>query len=288
MNTINDLSAQQAGTLARQRQMNTASNTPPQPTAQQQAAAQQELDGQTGVGQCPYCGAEVDADADLCELCHHYIRKDICSFCGAPMVGDASFCPECGSPKAGIVCPMCHTMNEFSFCKQCGTPLTEEATKTLQHVKNMPEYREMSRLASELLELEMQRVTTSPRDEMRLAQADKLRLHVLELLAQDSGKPVSDTSGPPPAHYSKEELQAAKAEKEQRLAQLLQQLAARPQPRHAQARTYALATKPRGVRLAWQCDWKHALHSSPCGCAKPNLGGKWVLLGRNSATHDDK
>ncbi|MCR4918200.1 MAG: zinc ribbon domain-containing protein [Prevotella sp.] len=287
MNTINTNAAQQPGTLSRQRQIESAP-TPPQPSAEQFSVVQQESEQQAAAMQCPYCGAEVEAGADLCELCHHYIRKDICSFCGAPMDGSASFCAECGSPKAGIVCPVCHTLNEFSFCKQCGTPLTEEATKTLQHVKDMPEYREMSRIASDLLELDMQRVTTSSRDELRVSQADQLRRHVLELLAMDSGKPAPAQSVPPRALYSKEELQAVKAEKEQRLAQLLQQLAARPQPRHAQARTYALATKPRGIRLAWQCDWKHALHSSPCGCAKPNLGGKWVLLGRNSSTHDDK
>ena len=75
---------------------------------------------------CPYCGAEVDVDADFCESCRHYIRKDVCSFCGAQLTGQEAFCPECGSPRGGIVCPVCRTLNDFSFCKQCGTPLTEE------------------------------------------------------------------------------------------------------------------------------------------------------------------
>ena len=241
-----------------------------------------------GTGKCPYCGAALDADADLCEMCHKYVRKDICSFCGGHVSQTDAFCPECGSPTAGIVCPVCHTMNEFSFCKQCGTPLTEEATKQLQRVKQLPEYQEMTQVAEQLLELEMQRPTTSQRDEARFRQADDFRLHVLSLLAKDAGVAPPQRESKPVVHYSKEQLAATKAEKEERLMELMEKLAVQPQQRQAKARTYALATKPRGMRLAWQCNWKHALHSSPCGCAKPNLGGKWVLMGKGMIQKDDK
>ena len=74
---------------------------------------------------CPNCGAELDADADFCETCRRYVKKDVCSFCGAHLNDNDAFCPECGSPRGGIVCPVCHTLNEFSFCKQCGTALTD-------------------------------------------------------------------------------------------------------------------------------------------------------------------
>ena len=84
-----------------------------------------------GKTSCPNCGAEIDPDGDFCEVCHHYIRKDICSFCGAHLTGKEAFCPECGNPRGGIVCPVCHTLNDFSFCKQCGTALTEEAKQLL-------------------------------------------------------------------------------------------------------------------------------------------------------------
>ena len=104
---------------------------------------------------CPNCGAELDPDADFCETCRHYIRKDVCSFCGAHLSGNEAFCPECGCPRGGIVCPTCHTLNDFSFCKQCGTPLTEEAHMLLDRVKELPEYKEMQKLASELQQLEL-------------------------------------------------------------------------------------------------------------------------------------
>ena len=104
---------------------------------------------------CPNCGAEIDPDADFCEVCHHYIRTDICSFCGAHLSGQEAFCPECGSPRGGIVCPVCHTLNDFAFCKQCGTALTEEARQLLAELQMTPEYKEMQALAKELEELDM-------------------------------------------------------------------------------------------------------------------------------------
>ena len=69
---------------------------------------------------CPNCGSEMDADSDFCEVCHRYIRHDVCSFCGARIGDSEGYCPECGSPRGGIICPTCHTLNDFSFCKQCG------------------------------------------------------------------------------------------------------------------------------------------------------------------------
>jgi len=96
-------------------------------------------------GRCPHCNSPVDIDADFCEVCHHYIRKDICSFCGAHLAPEDAFCPECGSPRGGIVCPTCHTLNDFAFCKQCGTPLTEDAMMLLEQVREMPEYIEMKK-----------------------------------------------------------------------------------------------------------------------------------------------
>ena len=66
------------------------------------------------------------------------------------------------------------------------------------------------------------------------------------------------------------------------LNELLDKFAIKPTPSPAIARNYAMASKPAGVRLAWVCNYKHAMHSSPCGCAKPQLGGKWIILDKGS------
>ena len=230
---------------------------------------------------CPNCGAEMDPDADFCEVCHHYIRTDVCSFCGAHLTGQEAFCPECGSPRGGIVCPVCHTLNDFSFCKQCGTALTEEARQLLAELQLTPEYKEMQELAKQLDELEMSLPFSSEKDVVRDQLNQKLRERVLSLLAQDKGSttPVVEK---PTKRISKEELDAKKSVRVNRLTELLEKMAQAPQPQAAKVRNYAMACKPQGVRLAWECNYKHALHSSPCGCAKPQMGGKWIILGKNS------
>jgi len=238
---------------------------------------------------CPNCGAEIDPDADFCETCHHYIRKDVCSFCGAYLSGQEAFCPECGNPQGGIVCPVCHTLNDFSFCKQCGTALTEQARQMVAELQLTPEFKEMQELASELQKLDMQLPYSGEKDLVRERLNQEIRERVLSLLAKDKGFPPSVVSKPS-KRISKEELNAKKEARMNRLTELLELMAQTPQPQPAQVRNYAMACKPQGVRLAWECNFKHALHSSPCGCAKPQMGGKWIILGKNTRKEikDDK
>ena len=113
---------------------------------------------------CPFCGAEVDPDADFCEACHRYIRKDICSYCGAKLKGNEAYCPECGSPRGGLVCPTCHTMNDFAFCKKCGTALTAEAKEMLKELQKNPDYKELLDVVQEYSNLESSLPYNSERD----------------------------------------------------------------------------------------------------------------------------
>ena len=235
-----------------------------------------------GMATCPNCGAEVDADADFCESCRHYIRKDVCSFCGAHLMGSEAFCPECGSPRGGIVCPVCRTLNDFSFCKQCGTALTEEARQLREKIMEMPEFQQMQKIADELQKLEQKIPYTSEKDKERDRKSQELRQRVLMLLAQDRGLDRVDANLTEHKVMSREEYDRKKQERMEMLSHLLDQMAQQPQPKPAQVRNYAMACKPQGVRLAWECNFKHALHSSPCGCAKPQMGGKWIILGKNT------
>ena len=237
---------------------------------------------QIGKMSCPNCGAELDADADFCETCRRYVRKDVCSFCGAHLEGNEAFCPECGSPRGGIVCPVCHTMNDFSFCKQCGTPLTDDAKMLMEQIREMPEYIEMKKVADELQEMDLMLPYSSELEKTRDEENSKLRERVLTLLAQDRGTPNPIIPDSESKRMSKEEYDQKKQEYLEKISVLLDKMAQQPQPRAAQVRNYAMACRPQGVRLAWQCNYKHALHSSPCGCAKPQMGGKWLVLGKNS------
>jgi len=231
---------------------------------------------------CPNCGSEIDPEADFCEVCHHYIKNDTCSFCGAHMSEMEIYCHECGNPRGGLVCPVCNTLNNFAFCKQCGTPLTEEAKSLVEDLKKLPDYQLLAETARELEELNMQLPYMSERDVVRDQMNDKLRERVLTLLAHDKG--VTNPTIPQKVNkrQSKDELDREKEEKRRQLTEILDRMAVPSLPSPIKARNYAMAQKPAGVRLAWVCNWKHAMHSSPCGCAKPQLGGKWVILGNNT------
>jgi len=243
-----------------------------------------------GKTSCPNCGAELDPDADFCESCRRYVKQNVCSFCGASLSGNEAFCPECGSPRGGIVCPVCHTLNDFAFCKRCGTALTEEAHLLMEKVHELPEFIEMQELSLELQHLEQIIPYTSERELVISQQKSTFREHVLTLLAQDRGIAHPDIPEINEKQLSKEEYEVKKKEFLAKLAELLDKLAQQPQPRPAQVRNYAMACRPQGVRLAWECNFKHALHSSPCGCAKPQLGGRWIILGKDSKKDikDDK
>ena len=239
---------------------------------------------------CPHCGAEVDVDADFCEVCHHYIKKDVCSYCGAHLKGSEAYCPECGSPRGGVVCPICNTLNDFAFCKKCGTALTEEAKMMVKELRRNPDYQELLEIVRDYSKLDNALPYSNERDILREQNSQKLRERVLTLLAKDEG--VENPVIPPveSKRMTREELDELKSVKVKMLSAILDKLAVKPMASPVKARNFAMASKPQGVRLAWVCNWKHAMHSSPCGCAKPHLGGKWVILGKNNTEEikDDK
>jgi ribosomal protein L40E len=239
---------------------------------------------------CPHCGAEIDPDADFCEVCHHYIKKDVCSFCGAHLSGNEAYCPECGSPRGGLVCPTCHSLNDFAFCKKCGTALTEEARQMVKQLQRNPDYQELMDIVQDFAKLENALPYNSERDIVREQQNIKLRERVLTLLAKDAGVEDPVIPRPESKRMTKEELEEQKTVKIQMLSAILDKLAVPAGPSPVKARNYAMASKPVGVRLGWVCNYKHAMHSSPCGCAKPQMGGKWVVLGKNQNAEikDDK
>lgn len=246
----------------------------------QQEQAQLAQQAQLAYTYCPNCGAATDPDCDYCESCHTYIRHDICSFCGAHIEGIEGFCPECGNPLGGIVCPLCRTMNDFAFCKQCGTPLTDEAKIMLEHLKQTPEYQEVMTLVKEIDTLDKIIPCTSEQDAERDKRNTELRRRVLRLLAMDNGieSPVIEDNST--KRISVEQLKQQKTDVMLNLSKALAKLETQPTASPSHARNYAMATKPAGVRLGWVCNYKHALHNSPCGCAKPQMGGKWVVLGK--------
>lgn len=254
----------------------------PDESVQAQDVRQQAAQKPLEAGACPNCGARLDEGADFCESCHHYARPNVCSFCGTSLQPDEMFCHECGNPRKGITCPVCHTVNEFAFCKQCGTPLTVEAQQMLKEVRKSPEYKMLEEQIRKLDTLNNEIPLKDERDRAREEAGEKLRVTVLKLLAEDNGEDPATIEERPLKKKSASEIALMKQQVLTALSALLDKMALKPMPSPVKARNYAMAAKPQGVRMAWICNYKHAMHSSPCGCAKPQLGGKWVILDKNS------
>ena len=228
-------------------------------------------------GICPNCGAEIDVDMDYCESCNSYIKNDICPFCGSHTSSDAVYCPECGNPRMGIACPVCHTVNEFSFCKQCGTALTDEAKVLVTEFRNNKDYMHIQNVVHEFAEVDNILPYILGSDKEKEQQIEDLRIRVLTILAHDQGSEPK-VEKIESKRMTVDELEKRRADVVGRLTTMLERLETKPTVSPVKARNYIMASKPAGVKLAWVCNYKHAMHSSPCGCAKPHLGGKWVIL----------
>lgn len=276
-----DINSGNEGSLQRERFMQRPTNEveSSQPMFAQSQASQKAA---MAAGVCPHCGATMDEGADFCESCRHYARPDVCSFCGTQLAPDEAFCHECGNPRKGIACPVCHTVNEFAFCKQCGTPLTVEAQQLLEEVKQSPEYKMLEEKIYQLDALKNVIPIKDEHDRARVEAGEKLRMTVLRLLAEDEGIDPETIEEKPIKQKTKGEVALEKQQILSAISAMLEKMALKPMASPVKARNYAMATKPTGVRMAWVCNYKHAMHSSPCGCAKPQLGGKWVILDKGS------
>lgn len=234
-------------------------------------------------GVCPFCGSVLPPGADYCENCRKYIREDVCSFCGAAMISEGAYCPECGSPKGGLVCPECHTLNEFAFCKKCGYPLTPGAMEQAEYLRSTPEFKRLQALTTEMSRLDNVEPFSSDTDQENTTANERLRIRVLRMLAEDKGEQAPELTPRKSERMTAMQLETKKMDLARLISEALGELAAKPQPSPVKTRNYAMAMKPAGVRLAWVCNYKHAMHSGPCGCAKPQLGGRWVILGHKDS-----
>lgn len=247
---------------------------------------------------CPKCGAPMDEQADYCEQCHQYVDAEHCSFCHAQIGPDDVFCPECGASLSGIECPVCHTVGRFGFCEACGSPLTDSARKLYKETWRDTELAEkVTQLTEELEKLWMTMPVTSEQQVEKRKKVRELEQRVKSLIAQELAKKdgapepssLAEDSQPQAndSYLTEEDLKAKIEATQHELQQMLDSMATAAQPNSAYARNVAMARKPRVSRLAWRCNYKQALHGSPMGCACPQHGGTWVVLGSRMTTELD-
>jgi len=247
---------------------------------------------------CPNCKAKTIPGGDICEICGEWLLPGQCRFCYSSITGSEEYCPECGNPTSGFTCPTCGTHGYFDFCKKCNTPLSESAVLALQQAQQNPEMLQLASLAKELEMLKKQTVEqtslqknmqeTDSRESKEKA-AKRAILLELEALKNSSAKskPNPKPIPLPKPLFSEEDKKRLELSfqrkkdleiKEKELLNRINEKSANqtfdtPQ----KARCYFSATKPAG-NLIWECNYVHYQHQSSHECARPDLGGKWIIV----------
>lgn len=243
------------------------------------------------VHSCPGCGALLDEGVDFCESCHTYLQKNKCSFCGEDLDGEDHFCGYCGSPRDGIICPECETRNMFNFCSFCGIPLTDLAKMELKRVQSIPEYSKVSKLVEELEELEEEleieeynsktRGDTIGVDERELPEKN-INVSLPPKKAETGEKIyIPEKKNIVAEQTTREDKELVITRKKKELQALLDKLESSPKTTPALTRNYQMACKPGCSSVGWKCNYKHAIHANPQGCAYPHKGGKWIIVDKS-------
>lgn len=255
---------------------------------------------------CPHCEKSVEPGFAICPHCGRSLIPDKCSFCGAPMKPGAKFCSKCGQNRNGVVCPQCHTLNARNFCRKCNFPLTPNGQLALEAAKSDPRFKAVQAYAEELAELHERIVelrhggpSAKPQE---LSEADKALLdeyaQLLQAIGSGSLQPKASRKKSKPAEapqpeyadttVSLDEIMEAYRQKAEEMNRALAEMVPPVDFTPEQQRDYFAARKIASVKTQydmsdysptmWKCNFCGALHHTPSGCARPELGGTWQYV----------
>lgn len=211
-------------------------------TAVKEAAKTGEAKVSSGL-KCPYCGAEVSEDCEICPSCGKRLVS-YCTFCGAPMEWSDDECPECGAPAGGVRCPSCGTLSHRAFCPKCNAPVTRAASRLVEAAKADPLFKEAAEHNAKAEELERRLEEAAP------AEVPKIKQELIKVTDDLNG--MLERMLPP----------AGSTPQEQR--------------NYYCARKVAVTVRAaRRVRVGWVCNYCGCTHDNPSECCKPFLGGTW-------------
>lgn len=255
------------------------------------------VNGNVGSGDCPYCGATVEADYEICPACGHRL-VEYCTFCGASMTAIDIDCPECGMPSDGVTCPDCGALNFRSFCRQCNRPLSRAARKAVEKAKADPKVQEAVSILVKMAELEaeMQNATDddgTPDDTPHEPTEKELRLR--QLMGKVGFKPSEKPKAQPKqsSSRSREEIQAEYQRMVEEANKVLESMVPPAGSTPQEQRNYSTARKMAVMetykekvtvsyisqqieRMGWVCNRCQVFHRSPEECLVREYGGYWT------------
>lgn len=258
---------------------------------EQKQAVKQATRQNTGVGDCPHCGAVLDrADYEFCPVCGGKL-VDYCTFCGAPMSPEDIDCPECGMPAEGVICPSCNIRNFRSFCRGCGKPLSRAARKAVEKAKEDPKVLETARLLARIAQLQAELDGTLPGADNGPQEPTEAELRLRELMSK-VGFSVARQPKVTQRQVgrSREEVMAEFQQTIEDANKIMEQMLPPAGATPQEQRNYYTARKvavmevveekwygvPVEKRMGWRCYRCGVLHSNPSECAVREFGGEWI------------
>ena len=265
---------------------------------QKQEAVRTSVNENVSTGSCPYCGAHVEADYEICPVCGHKL-VGYCTFCGAPMSPTDIDCPECGMPAEGVTCPDCGTLNFRSFCRKCNRPLSRAARKAVEKAKADPKVQETVNIFVKMAELEaeMQNATHDGdgADETTPHEPTEKELRLRELMGKVGFKPAEKPKAQPQQgkSRSREEIQAEYQRMVEEANKVLESMVPPAGSTPQEQRNYSTARKvavmetykekvmmnvvvEQQEKLGWVCNKCQIFHNCPEQCGVSEYGGHWV------------
>lgn len=235
---------------------------------------------------CSNCQSKVSDSADICENCGAWQLPLQCCFCYSEVEEGQKFCSECGNPPFGSICNYCGTKSYFDFCPNCNNPKTEQATATLEQVKES--------FAVEVFSVSPETLSIPKVDDGNIPVLDNKtaiipKSNPNKLVFHGSRNSANNLKA------VEEASQLLKAEENKKLqkvkeTELIARLKANQKKKfenNQEARKYFDSLKlilPKVVDnrklVGWLCNFANVLHTEgPHNCGDPSQGGTWIYEG---------
>ena len=233
---------------------------------EEQQQAQTDIAAEAGLPNvCPHCKTINEPDALFCEECGTALgHSKLCPHCSQPLDLLADFCEHCKSYVCPQRCSFCGASiaETDAFCPECGASREGVICPACQ-TRNPFSYCRVCGIP----------LTEEAIHQSKLAHEEPMWKQMEELSTE--------------LEILNKIIPARIAAKRKELQDLLDAIAVQPQENPVLTRNFVMARKPVSNRIGWKCNFKQVVHSSPCGCACPQLGGKWVVLGNDTKVEDD-
>lgn len=243
---------------------------------------------------CFNCGWGVSDTADICENCSEWLLKGKCNFCYSDVEEGQKFCSECGNPPEGINCHSCGALSHFDFCPQCNIAVTEQATETIELIRNSIEFQNLLNISNnenfstheknDQSEIELKKLKNylSKFSKQKIKKADSFAIK-----SNFTGKIQENLNAVEQSKLSvqKEEQRiSAQQQKETQALKLLEDIRNKTFSSNQEARKFSGSLKillPKIIikrkPIGWKCNFVGVLHSDgPQSCGDPSQGGTWI------------